>query len=102
MNDLRLHHTPRTGSAEIETPDILIPALGVLRKCRTSLDVFLMIESVPDELLPALAWAASRKRYLPRVAVETLIKACGFAHLERGLGRARTRELMTAFGGAPH
>ncbi|MDO8980303.1 MAG: hypothetical protein Q7V17_13825 [Afipia sp.] len=93
-----MHRTPRTGALNEEPPDILIPAMGKLRECGTGFDTLMLIEAVPDALLPALAWFASRKRDMPRAAVTALVKACGFAHLERGLGRTRTRELMAAFG----
>jgi hypothetical protein len=45
-------------------------------------------------------WAASRKQYIPRVAVKTLVKGCGPEFLERCLGKTRARELMTRYAEA--
>lgn len=104
MRELQIHRAPRTGALNEEPPDILVPAMGKLRECDTGFDTLMLIEALPDALLPALAWFASRKRDMPRAAVTALVKACGFGHLERGLGRVKTRELMAAFGadGTPH
>jgi hypothetical protein len=93
----RIHYTPRT-SASYEAPlDILIPALMKLRMCDDSLKTLVLLDSLPDILLPALAWAASRKQYIPRVAVKTLVKGCGAEFLERCLGKMRARELMARY-----
>lgn len=104
MSGLQMHRTPRTAALNEEPPDILIPAMGKLRECGTAFDTLMLIDALPDAFLPALAWFASRKREIPRAAVAALVKACGFAHLERCLGRAKTRELIAAFGtdGSPH
>lgn len=90
----RIHYTPRTGASYEAQLDILVPALMKLRECDDSLTTLVLLDSLPDILLPALAWAASQKKYNPRVAVETLIKACGGPFLERCLGKTRTRELQ--------
>jgi hypothetical protein len=65
-----------------------------LRKSDDSLKTLVLLHSLPDILLPALAWAASQKTYFPRVAVKTLVKGCGAEFLERCLGKMRARELM--------
>jgi hypothetical protein len=57
--------------------DVLIPALTKLRKCEDSLRTLVLVDSLPDIILPALAWAASGKTYIPRVAVKTLVQYCG-------------------------
>jgi hypothetical protein len=93
----RVHYRPRT-SASYEAPlDILVPALMKLRNCDDLLKTLVLLDSLPDILLPALAWAASQKTYVPRVAVETLIKACGPLFLERCLGKIRARELQARY-----
>lgn len=93
----RIHYQPRE-AATYEAPlDILVPALMKLRKCDDSLKTLVLLDSLPDILLPALAWAASRKQYIPPVAVKTLVKGCGAEFLERCLGKTRARELMTRY-----
>jgi hypothetical protein len=93
----RVHYRPRT-SASYEAPlDILVPALMKLRNCDDSLKTLVLLDSLPDLILPALAWAASQKTYIPRVAVKTLVKGCGAEFLERCLGKARARELMARY-----
>jgi hypothetical protein len=68
-----------------------------LRKCDDSLKTLVLLDSLPDILLPALAWAASGKTYVPRAAVKTLVKYCGPAFLERCLGRSRARNLRARY-----
>lgn len=93
----RIHYAPHSG-ATFEAPlDILIPALMKLRQCDDSLQTLILMDSLPDIILPALAWAASRKQYIPRVAVKTLVKGCGPLFLERCLGSTRTRDLMMRY-----
>jgi hypothetical protein len=92
------HHTPRTGALEVDMPDVLAVALARLRKCNPdTLDVFVLIEELPDLILPALAWAASRRAYIPRDTVRILVKACGPLFLERCLGGQRARELIARY-----
>jgi hypothetical protein len=55
-------------------PDILIPALMKLRECYDSLKTLVLADSLPDIILPALAWAASSKHHIPRIAVQTLVR----------------------------
>ena len=73
------------------------PALMRLRKCEDRLSALVLIDTLPDIILPALAWAASQKRYIPSVAVKTLVKFCGPEFLERCLGRTRARELLSRY-----
>lgn len=95
MQAVRKQPLRRSVSQDEETPDILVPALAQLRKCSDSMDVLIHIEEHwPDRLLPALAWAASRKTFIPHIAVQTLVKYCGPLQLERCLGRTRARELQ--------
>lgn len=89
----RIHYAPRQGATYEAPTDILVPALMRLRKCEDSLSALVLIDSLPDSILPALAWAASSKTYIPRVAVKTLVKYCGPEYLKRCLGRQRAREL---------
>ena len=93
----RIHYQPR-GSASYEAPlDILIPALMKLRECDDGLKALVLIDSLPDLLLPALAFAASQKRYIPPIAVKTLVKYCGTQFLKRTLGAARARSLQARY-----
>ncbi len=68
-----------------------------LRACNDSLQTLVLMDSLPDVILPALAWVASRKQYIPRVAVKTLVKGCGPLFLERCLGKVRARELSARY-----
>jgi hypothetical protein len=93
----RIHYTPRT-SASYEAPlDILVPALMNLPKCDDSLKTLVLLDSLPDIILPALAQAASQKTYIPPVAVRTVVKYCGPAFLARTLGPERARCLRKRY-----
>src|ERR1700730_11539392 len=96
----RIHYAPRSGATYEAPLDILIPALMKLRECEDSLKTLVLLDSLPDIILPALAWAASRKQYIPRIALKTLVKGCGPEFLERCLGKTRARELMTRYAEA--
>ena len=54
----------------------------------------MLVDSLPDIILPALAFAASQKTYIPPVAVKTVVKCCGPDFLARTLGRERARNLQ--------
>jgi hypothetical protein len=96
----RIHYRPRE-AATYEAPlDILIPALMKLRKCDDSLKALVLVDSLPDIILPALAFAASQKTYVPAVAVKTVVKYCGPDFLTRTLGRERARDLQTRYSQA--
>lgn len=75
----RVQYAPRQGVTFEPSLDVLIPALERLRACRDKMDVLVLTDQVPDIILPALAWVASRKTYIPHFAVETLVKCCGAA-----------------------
>ncbi len=96
----RIHYRPREGAAYEAPLDILIPALMKLRECNDSLKALVLVDSLPDIILPALAYAASQKRYVPTVAVKTLVKACGPVFLARTLGRERARNLQARYAQA--
>jgi hypothetical protein len=68
-----------------------------LRKCDDSLKTLVLLDSLPEILLPALAVAASQKTYIPSVAVKTVVKYCGQEYLARTLGEARARGLRTRY-----
>jgi hypothetical protein len=72
-NVVSLHSKPRTGAVEVDMPDVLISALYRLRECRDSLAVLVLADQLPEMILPALTWAASRKPFIPRVTVHTLV-----------------------------
>jgi|APCry1669190731_1035312.scaffolds.fasta_scaffold34239_2 hypothetical protein len=93
MQDMRLHYTPRTAPQETETPDILVPALARLRTCRTAFDAVVLADALPELLLPALAWEASRKGMAPPAVTTALVKYCGKRFLERCLGIRRAMQL---------
>jgi hypothetical protein len=88
-----LYAKPRSGMHERDTPDVLVSALADLRKCTDSIDTLILVDSLPDILLPALAWEASRRTHIPTSAVGTLVRYCGPLFLERCLGKKRAREL---------
>jgi hypothetical protein len=93
----RIHYRPREG-ATFEAPlDVLIPALMKMRECDDSLKALVLVDSLPDIILPALAYAASQKRYIPAVAVRTVVKACGPVFLTRTLGGARAKNLQARY-----
>jgi hypothetical protein len=100
MNGLpRIHYQPRA-SASYEAPlDLLVPALMRLRNCTDSLKTLVLLDSLPDILLPALAEVASQKTYIPPIAVKTLVKYCGPAFLARTLGDSRARTLRARYAG---
>ncbi len=78
-------------------PDVLVPALAKLRGCRNDLDTLVALQTFPRAILPALAWAASRKTFIPGVAVETLVRHCGLDFLARGIGAERARALLARY-----
>jgi hypothetical protein len=93
----RIHYRPRE-AATYEAPlDILIPALMKLRECNDSLKALVLVDSLPDIILPALAYAASQKTYVPAVAVKTVVKWCGPDFLARTLGPERARCLRKRY-----
>jgi hypothetical protein len=93
----RIHYRPREGATYEAPLDILIPALMRLRTCTDSLKALVLLDSLPDIILPALAFAASQKTYVPPVAVKTIVKYCGPAFLARTLGRERARNLHARY-----
>jgi len=68
-----------------------------LRHCNDSLKTLVLLDSLPDLILPALAQAAAQKTYIPAVAVKTIIKYCGPAFLERTLGKSQARALRARY-----
>jgi hypothetical protein len=93
----RIQYQPRE-AATYEAPlDILIPALMKLRGCTDSLKTLVLVDSLPDIILPALAQAASQKTYIPPIAVKTIVKYCGSAFLARTLGAAQARSLQARY-----
>src|ERR1700730_17556121 len=93
----RIHYRPREGATYEAPIDILIPALMRLRECNDSLKALVLVDSLPDIILPALAYAASQKTYVPAVAVKTVVKYCGPDFLARTLGAARARNLQRRY-----
>lgn len=93
----RIQYAPRQGATFEPSLDILVPALARLRDCNDSIDTLVLIDSLPDMILPGLAWVASQKTYIPRVAVETLVKYCGPEFLERCLGEPHSRQLLARY-----
>jgi hypothetical protein len=58
------------------------------------LSTLVLIDSLPDMILPGLASVASKRTYVQRIAVETLVTYCGPVFLER---RKRSRELLARY-----
>ena len=96
----RVHYHPRQGATYEAPLDILIPALMRLRECNDSLKALVLLDSLPEILLPALAFVASQKTYIPSVAVKTAVKYCGPEFLIRTLGRERARNLQARYAQA--
>lgn len=96
----RIHYQPRQGATYEAPLDILIPALMKLRECNDSLKALVLIDSLPDLILPALAYAASQKTYVPAIAVKTVVKWCGPDFLARTLGRERAHSLQARYAQA--
>jgi hypothetical protein len=61
----RINYQPREGATYEAQLDILIPALMRLRNCNDSLKALVLLDSLPEILLPALALIASRKNLHP-------------------------------------
>lgn len=93
----RIQYAPRQGAAYEPSLDILVPALARLRECRDWLDALVLIDSLPDMILPGLAYVASRRQHIPRDAVQAVVTYCGPLFLERCLGRSRSRELLKRY-----
>lgn len=93
----RIQYAPRQGVTFEPSLDVLIPALERLRACRDEMDVLVLTDQVPDIILPALAWVASQRTYIPHFAVETLVVCCGPLFLERCLGKSRSKELLRRY-----
>jgi hypothetical protein len=93
----RIQYAPRQGATYEPPLDILAPALAKLRECQTSIDALVLIDSLPDMILPGLAYAASRRQHIPRDAVQAVVTYCGPLFLERCLGRSRSRELLKRY-----
>lgn len=89
--------SPRSGATFEASTDVLIPALMKLGDCRDKMDVLILTDQLPDIILPALTWMASRKTYIPHFAVGTLVKCCGPQFLGRCLDRSRSRELLRRY-----
>jgi hypothetical protein len=96
----RIHYRPREGATYEANLDLLIPALMKLRECNDSLKALVLLDSLPEILLPALALVASQKTYVPPVAVRTVVRYCGPDFLIRTLGRERARNLQTRYAQA--
>ncbi|SFN80682.1 hypothetical protein SAMN05216573_12249 [Bradyrhizobium sp. Rc3b] len=62
----RILYAPRQGATYEPSLDILVPALTRLRDCRNSIDTLVLLDSLPNMILPGLAYVASRRQYVPR------------------------------------
>ena len=98
----RVHYHPRDGATYEAPTDVLIPALMKLRGCNDSIATLILADSLPDIILPALAFVASQKTFVPPVAVATLIKYCGPRFLHRCLGTQRAKQLQARYKLLPH
>jgi hypothetical protein len=93
----QVHYRPRTGASYEAPTDVLVPALMRLRHCTDSLKTLVVLDTLPDIILPALALTASQKTYVPPIAVRTIVKYCGPAFLERTLGKPQARALRARY-----
>lgn len=92
-----IQYAPRAGATYEAPTDVLVPCLVKLRECRDSMDVLVLIDSLPDLILPAIASAAAERHYIPYFAVQAVVTYCGADFLERCLGKRRARELLTRY-----
>lgn len=97
MGVVKLQFPPRGPAVEIDTPDVIVPALAKLSRCKDSIDVLQLTDELPDIVLPYLAWAASRKLDVPARHVRIVLKCCGDSYLERCLGTKRYRQLKQRY-----
>jgi hypothetical protein len=72
-------------------------ALMKLRQRTDSLKTFVLLHSLPDLLLPALAYATSQKTTSRPSRSKTIVKYCGPAFLARTLGDSRARNLQARY-----
>jgi hypothetical protein len=93
----QIHYRPREGATWEAPLDVLVPALMRLRRCTDSLQALVLIDSLPDLILPALALAASQKPFIPKIAVQTIVKYCGHDFLARALGSQLARNLRARY-----
>ena len=93
----RIQYAPRQGATYEPSLDILVPALAKLRECEDALSALVLIDSLPDMILPGLAYVASRRQYVPHAAVQAVVTYCGPLFLERCLGKKRSRELLKRY-----
>jgi hypothetical protein len=98
-NVIPIHGRPRTAAQYEEPPDALVPALTWLRQCRDAWDVLVLLnaDKIPDNILPWVAWAASRKPYIKHDVTQGVVTWCGPDFLERCLGKRRARELLRRY-----
>ncbi|MGY4623859.1 hypothetical protein ACVWY3_001615 [Bradyrhizobium sp. USDA 4486] len=93
----RVQYAPRQGATYEPSLDILVPALAKLRECEDSLSALILLDSLPEMILPGLAYAASRRQYIPHAAVQAVVTYCGPLFLEHCLGKKRSRELLRRY-----
>ena len=93
----RIQYAPRSGATYEAPTDVLVPALMRLRDCKDPLDVIVLLDSLPDLIVPGLAYVASQKRYIPSFAVQAVVTYCGPEFLERCLDKPRARELLRRY-----
>lgn len=93
----RIQYSPRQGATYEPPLDILAPALAELRECEDSLSALVLLDSLPEMILPGLAYIASRRQYVPHAAVQAVVTYCGPLFLERCLGKKRSRALLKRY-----
>ncbi|KRQ16852.1 hypothetical protein AOQ71_04285 [Bradyrhizobium manausense] len=93
----RIQYAPRQGATYEPSLDILVPALAKLRECEGTLSALVLLDGLPEMILPGLAYVASRRRYVPHAAVQAVVTYCGPLFLERCLGRSRARALLKCY-----
>ena len=92
-----IRSTCRAGQLTAETPLALIPAIAWLRDAKNSVQAMAIALRVPEDLWPALAYHASRRHFVPPVAIKTLIELIGREKLQRAIGHKFARPLMKRF-----
>jgi len=86
-----------TGAPTIaETPQAVLPALQMFRRCRTGFDVRLVLDAIPDHVADMLAaHVAERPAMFDPEPSRELVRAVGFGKLARIIGPQKARGAVT-------
>ncbi len=75
-----------------ETSPALLPALQIFRNCRTSFDVRLALDALPEHIADGLAaHVAERPQMFDLETSRELVRAVGYGRLSRIIGHQKAR-----------